>query len=161
MPGGRPSTYSEDTANLICARLAAGEPLTKICKDADMPDVVTVYRWRMAHPEFSNAYACAREDQADTLASEIIEISDDGSRDYSTDEDGVERVDHDHIQRSKLRVDARKWYASKLAPKKYSDRTEITGAAGGPVAVDHTVADRPQLTKEEWLALHAMGTAAK
>lgn len=125
MPGGRPTDYNADIATTICARLAEGEPLTRMCKEDGMPNVVTVYRWMRAHPEFSQEYARAREDQADTLASEILEIADDGARDYTVDDDGREIVDHDHIQRSKLRVDTRKWVACKMMPRRYGESTSL------------------------------------
>lgn len=76
-------------------------------------------------PSFREQYTRARAVQADFIAEQIIDISDEkakGPEDY---------------QRNKLRIDARKWYASKLAPKKYSDRTEITGADGG--AINHNI----------------------
>ena len=65
----------------------------------------------------------------------MLEISDDGSRDYTATEDGDEIPNHEHIQRSRLRVDSRKWLASKLAPKKYGDRlaAELSGPDGGPI----------------------------
>ena len=69
-------------------------------------------------------YARAREEQADKLFREIIEIADDASGDYVTTSDGKRIVDHENIQRSRLRVDARKWAAARLAPKKYGDRVE-------------------------------------
>ncbi|HCE6991259.1 TPA: hypothetical protein NOV39_001187 [Pseudomonas aeruginosa] len=83
----------------------------------------------------------AREAQADTLAEEILQIADDGSNDTYTDDEGRTHVDYDHISRSKLRVDARKWLASKMAPKKYGDRitNEHTGANGGAIEVKSTV----------------------
>src|SRR5260370_42686165 len=57
----------------------------------------------------------AREEQADKLFREIIEIADDASGDYVTTSDGKTIVDHDNIQRSRLRVDARQWAAARLA----------------------------------------------
>jgi hypothetical protein len=69
------------------------------------------------------------------LASQILEISDDGPNDFATTEEGNEVPNHEHIQRSRLRVDSRKWLASKLAPKKYGDKvsTELSGPDGGPI----------------------------
>ena len=66
----------------------------------------------------------AREEPADKLFREIIEIADNASGDYVTTSDGKRIVDHENIQRSRLRVDARKWAAARLAPKKYGDRIE-------------------------------------
>lgn len=79
-------------------------------------------------------YARARMLLTESLVDEIIEISDDKSRDFVQTDDGL-KVDHDHINRSKLRVDSRKWLASKIAPKLYGDRVALTGADGGPLVV--------------------------
>lgn len=102
-----------------------------------MPSQPTVFKWLGQQEDFAKQYARAREAQADALADEIVDISDDGSRDYFKDSDGQIVVNHDHIARSRLRVDARKWIASKLKPKKYGEKlsTELTGADGGPVIV--------------------------
>ena len=140
-PGGRPSDYSIDIATHICSELARGRPLVKICGADDMPDVTTVYRWILAHEEFRLMYARAREDQADTMADEIIQIADDGINDTYEVEGGVKLTDHDVIARSRLRVDARKWVAAKLKPKKYGDRIaqEVSGPDGGPQQLEHKV----------------------
>jgi hypothetical protein len=129
---GRPSDYTMDIAVDICSRLAQGEPLTKICRDEDKPHVSTVYRWIAALPDFRDMYARAREDQADTLADEIIAISDDGGNDTYETEDGKVLTNQDIVARSRLRVDARKWVAAKLKPKKYGDKieTEHSGWVG-------------------------------
>lgn len=134
----RPTIYSEELSALICARLASGEPLVRICKDEEMPGTSTVYRWLAASQEFRDMYARAREDQADTLADEIIEIADDGANDTYT-KDGIELTNHDVIARSKLRVDARKWIAAKLKPRKYGDKVEHEH--GGNLSVSLVSAD--------------------
>lgn len=152
MPAGRPSEYSEEMAIDICSRLASGEPLVRICRDEHMPDVRTVYRWLVAHEAFSQMYARAREDQADTLADEIIEISDESKRDKIIDADGNERMDSEYVARSRLRVDARKWVAAKLKPRKYGDKisTEHSGPDGGPIQVSkiERVLIKPDLPKK-------------
>ncbi len=65
--------------------------------------------------------------QADALFDEALEIADDASGDWSTDKDGKKTLDHEHVQRSRLRVDTRKWAAGKLAPKRYGDKLQHTG----------------------------------
>lgn len=145
----RPTKYSTALADRICARIAAGESLIRICRDEDMPGRSTVMAWLLQDKEFSDKYARARDLQAEVLADEIIEIADDGMNDVVVGEDGKERTDHEAIARSKLRVDARKWYASKVAPKKYGDRLqqEITGKDGAPLpaAVSQVVIDPKRL----------------
>lgn len=137
--GGRPSEFSATVAGLICDRLSSGETLRAICRDEGMPDQTTVFRWIRLHGEFRQQYAHAREAQADNWADEIVEISDDGTNDWMRRNGGEDdegwRANGEHIQRSRLRVDARKWLMAKAAPKKYGDKVENihTGADGGPV----------------------------
>lgn len=124
----RPSEYSEATAAAICERIANGESLRAICREDGMPDKTTVLRWLGANAAFRTQYTGAREAQADHMAEEILQIADDGLNDSYVDDEGNVRTDHDVIARSKLRVDARKWLASKMAPKKYGDKIAIGGA---------------------------------
>lgn len=136
---GRPSSYDHETAAPLLAALAEGEPLTRICKRDDMPAITTVYLWMLRFPEFAASYERAREAQAHTLADETLAIADDGSRDYKPDgDDGGVTVDHDHIARSKLRVDTRKWFASKMLPKKYGERTQVEHS--GTVSLESLIA---------------------
>jgi hypothetical protein len=128
---GRPSIFSQKLADTICERLAAGESLRAICLDETMPARSSVFKWLAEDDTFSDQYARAREAQADHMAEEILQIADDGENDtYKTDDGDV--VNHDVIARSRLRVDARKWLASKLAPKKYGDKIAVGGAGDLP-----------------------------
>lgn len=137
----RPRDYTPEMALIICDRLSDGESLRSICRDEAMPQKITVLRWLAAIPEFQTQYAHAREAQADALADEITEIADDGARDYVKTEDGREVVDHDHIARARLRVDARKWIASKLKPKKYGEKLELGGDQNAPVRLQISATD--------------------
>lgn len=104
----------------------------------DLPAVSTIMLWLANDKDFSEQYARARETQADLLADEIIEIADDTVNDSKFTENG-EIENKEWINRSRLRVDARKWKASKLAPKKYGDKVDVT--TGGekiqtPIIID-------------------------
>lgn len=124
---GRPSDYTDEIAATICERIANGESVKNIVKSEDMPAESAVYRWLAAHPSFQEQYARARAVQADRMGEDILEIADDARNDWMIRNAGdteIEVPDHEHISRSKLRVDARKWLMSKLAPKKYGDRVE-------------------------------------
>jgi hypothetical protein len=150
-PIGRPTKYTLKLGDLICALLAEGKSLRKICTLANMPAVSSVLLWVMKgergdaeYQAFSEQYRVAREAQAEFLADEIIDISDDDRNDYGFKEaeDGSGNgakafILQDNIQRAKLRVDSRKWFASKLRPKKYGEKIqqEITGKDGGPVEI--------------------------
>ena len=142
MAGGRPTDYSADLANEICARIAEGESLRSICRCEGMPNIRSVMRWLGIHPEFSQQYARAREAQAESMFEEMLEIADDGSNDWmertgKDGETGDKVVDHEHVSRSKLRVDTRKWMLARMAPKKYGDATNIklSGDAENPLSV--------------------------
>ena len=137
-PVGRPTDYSPELINEICDRIATGEPLVRICREDGMPRVVTVYRWLNKYPEFSNLYAKAKDAAADTLAEEIQDIADQMPMER-TDGNGNTQFDGAYIQWMKLRVDARKWVAAKLKPKKYGDRTIHAGDADNPVQTETTI----------------------
>ena len=51
------------------------------------------------------------------------------------DERGGWELNGEHIQRSRVRIDTRKWLLSKMLPKVYGDKAEVavTGADRGPV----------------------------
>lgn len=132
---GRPSGYSEAITAAICAMLMSGKSLRTICATPGMPGKFAVLEWLGKYPEFASQYARAREIQADTLADEIVDISDDGTNDYMADKDGVAAYNAEAVQRSRLRVDARKWFASKLAPKKYGEKLDLNH--GGTLEVAH------------------------
>lgn len=131
---GRPSDFNQKTADLICARLADGESLRSICRSDDMPHVSTVLRWvaNPEHKEFRDQYAHAREVGLEQMADEILEIADETAFDTIATKDGF-KADNEWIQRSKLRVDARKWILSKQLPKKYGDRTVLAGDPDSPL----------------------------
>jgi len=123
---GRPSSYSEELADEICLRLSYGEGLVKICRDEHIPARSTVILWLLKNKTFSDKYAQAREAQADFLLEELLDIADATEGDMLLDKDGnpTGKVNHENINRSRLRVDTRKWVITKLAPKKYGDRVE-------------------------------------
>lgn len=146
---GRPSSYTPEIAALICDRLSEGVSLREVCLPDDMPDERTVRRWVLDDVGgFSPQYARAREMQAHALADELLEISDDGSNDWMErkDEKGVGwELNGEHIQRSRLRSDTRKWLLSKMLPKVYGDRLEIDAN------VRTAVVSAEPLTEDEWL----------
>ncbi len=129
---GRPSLYTDALAAEICRRLAEGETLRSVCRDKAMPDKATILRWLVdkATAEFRAQSTYAREMQADALFDEALEIADDASGDWTVDKDGKKTLDHENIQRSRLRVDTRKWAAGKMAPKKYGDKLDLGGSIG-------------------------------
>lgn len=162
---GRPTSFTAEIGREICFRIADGESLRSICRDDHIADRKTVLRWLVTmdpnkHPDlvsFRHQYALAREAQAETFLDEILFIADDSTNDWTTKigrgGDEITVLDHEHVQRSRLRVDARKWAMSKMAPKKYGDRQalEHSGPDGGPVVVGAMVNKPQPQSKEEWI----------
>lgn len=126
---GRHSEYTKEKAESICKNLAEGLSLRQISQIEGMPDKTTVLRWLANNEDFRIQYACARVLQTENMADEIMEIADDGSNDWMkrAREDGSidEILNHEHIQRSKLRIETRRWLMGKLQPKKYGDKQTI------------------------------------
>jgi hypothetical protein len=127
---GRPSSFTQEVADAICLKLAEGLSLRTICLAEDMPSATSVFRWLAddSRTDFREQYARAREAQAERLAEEILTIADDGTADWTVGERGQEVLNAEAVARSRLRVDARKWLASKLAPKKYGEKIAVGGA---------------------------------
>jgi hypothetical protein len=134
---GRPPVHGQATKDRICTEIAAGRTLTAILRDKGMPSVKWVFENLGKDKAFGESYARAREIRAEAWAEELVGIADEGENDTYVDENGNKRTDYDVIARSRLRVDTRKWLASKLLPKTYGDKltTEVTGQGGGPVQV--------------------------
>ena len=137
---GRPTTFSQHVADVICIRIAEGESLREIVKDEGMPDRSTVYDWLLRHSAFADQYARAREEQADTLADEIIAIADEQPEVIAVTNKQGELIEHKldgaFLQWQKNRIDARKWTAMKLKPKKYGDKLALGGDAENPLKVE-------------------------
>lgn len=130
MPRGRPSLYTPELAHEICDRMAKGEALRAICRDENMPAHNTVIGWAMDNYQgFYDQYARAREIQAEVMFDEVLEIADDGSNDFMTITKGNQSYnieDKEVTNRSRLRVDSRKWYLSKVLPKKFGEKIDVT-----------------------------------
>src|SRR5262249_30913258 len=94
-----------------------------------MPHKRTVKRWLSEKPSFQMEYARAKKEMAEHFVEEMLEIADDGSNDWIERElergNVIKVADHEHIARSRLRVDTRKWLMSKLLPKKYGEKLDV------------------------------------
>lgn len=107
----------------VCALLAQGLSLRSICKREGMPSLPTIFAMVRLDPSFAQRYALAREEQAEGFADEINDIA-----------DSAQGLDSAGVNAARLRVDARKWYASKIMPKRYGDRLDVQHAGGISVA---------------------------
>lgn len=143
---GRKSTFDQKLADGILERLSNGEPLAAICRSEGMPKVRTVSDWKAAHPEFAANFARAREEGADALAAECLEIADETSNDTITLRKGeaeIEIPNKEWILRSKLRVETRLKLLAKWFPKRYGDKIEMEhGVTEGLAAVMERIRKR-------------------
>lgn len=122
--------YSEKQINdifeKICNEIEKGSALRNILKVENMPSTSTFYKWLDEDEIKSKQYARATEIRADIIFDDILNIADQNDNDTFINDEGKEVVNNDVIQRSRLKIDARKWILSKLNPKKFGDKTDIT-----------------------------------
>jgi hypothetical protein len=143
---GRPTKCTPELGALIGSLLAEGQSLRKILATENMPHMSTIMDWlakgyskdaKEPYRSFAEHYARGREAQAEVFADEIVDISDDSTQDEIFTDEGKRVCNVEFVQRSKLRIDARKWVASKLLPKKYGEKvqTEVVGKDSGAIEI--------------------------
>jgi hypothetical protein len=123
---GRPRfPYDDLLGKEICRAIATStDSLEEILKrNPTFPSRETIREWRFDLPNFAAMYVQAKQLQAELFAEEVIDISDDSTYDIKLNKDGEPVADNEVVQRSRLRVDTRKWVACKLAPRLYGDKT--------------------------------------
>lgn len=120
-----PTEIAKYKENILTEIGIEGLSIRRVCQIPGFPSIYTFYEWLKEDPEFAKQYARACEARADKIADEILEIADDSSQDSITTENG-EIENREFVNRSKVRIDARKWLLSKLHPKKYGDKLDIT-----------------------------------
>jgi hypothetical protein len=123
---GRPTIYSKELVEEICKRLGNGQTLRSICREEGFPNQDTVHNWLNKYPEFVEQYTHARIQQADTYAEMIVDEA------FSSHDAAIGR----------LRMDALKWAASKMAPKKYGDKIEVEANQTNNIKLSFTVPHR-------------------
>jgi hypothetical protein len=146
---GAPTVYTPEVGEKICDLIATTSMgLRKICQLDDIPPHLTVTKWLLDddHP-FTTQYMRAKEQQAEVLGDQIISIPDDCKPDSKFS-----------IEKAKLQVDARKFVAAKLKPKRWGDRIikEISGTDGQPIKIETAQLDLSALNEEELLQFKAL-----
>lgn len=118
---GRPTKYSAELAKDICDKIAAnGNGIKRLCaENPNWPNKDTIFTWLKNYPDFSDQYARAKQCQIEIFIDEILDIADDTSYDQIVNDQGHIVCNNEFIARSRLRIDTRKWLASKLVPKVY------------------------------------------
>ena len=115
--------YSYGLAKEICKAIStSSDGIAKLCKQhPDWPCKATIFEWLIEHDDFAAIYARAKKLQVEALMDELLDIADDSSQDIIETDKGF-KYDHEHINRARLKVDTRKWIASKLVPHLYGDK---------------------------------------
>ena len=137
---GRNTIYTDEIGDTIEARLASGETLIAIWRDEGMPGEGTVRGWALnpQHPFYAK-YTRGRELGYMRMADELIDILDDGQNDWMErhgQDDAGWAANGEHISRSRLRFEGRKWLLSKALPKIYGDKVALTDAEGGKLVIE-------------------------
>lgn len=126
----RPIEEREIIARQVFNEMRQGLSAYKACVKVGLPQS-TLSRWLDEDRSLAEDYARAREELHEFIAAEILAIAD--APVPSTDKGGV---DPGAIQKQRLQVDARKWLLSKLAPKKWGDKIEVSGDADNPLKIE-------------------------
>lgn len=132
--GGRPTKKTAKLLSDICEGLAEGKTTRVVCAEVGISQRV-LWNWLANDAEFMRMYARAKEIGAELLFEDMLEIADDGRNDWmerNDKENAGYQFNGEHVNRSRLRVDARKWYLSKLVPKKYGDKVIQQHEGGDP-----------------------------
>lgn len=106
--------FAEDVRLEVLEHIAEGKSLRAIEAMRGMPSKTTVMRWLNDDEEFRDQYARAKDEQADVLFEDVLDIADNATP--------------EEVAVARLRIDARKWMAGKLRPKKYGDKVDLTHA---------------------------------
>lgn len=124
---------THELAEALVDGISRGITLSQICRDHGI-NRGEIYKWQEDDPALRERIARARVDGFDAIAEECIEIAEDSSNDYIDTENGP-RLNAEHVQRSKLRIETRLKLLAKWDPKRYGDKVEhaVTGSDGGPV----------------------------
>ena len=124
----------EDAISYILQEITTGKSVRSILDNADrevLPSWFTFAQWLQEDDVLAKQYARAKEAMADVMFDELLLIADYSAKDVQITDEGIEYVNHEAIQRDRLRVDTRKWVLSKLNPKKYGDKQAVDLTSGG------------------------------
>jgi hypothetical protein len=127
----------QEIIDKVCELISEGNSLRSITRiDKSLPPRQTINQWIREDKNIASQYARATEERAVTIFEDILDIADNQQDDIVELEDGRQVVNHNVIQRDKLRVDSRKWMLSKMMPKKYGDKLEVDQSIKGTISQD-------------------------
>jgi len=130
------SMRTQELADILVEGVSEGIPLRELCRRHGISKSM-VYVWRKEDAEFDGRFVRAREEGFDAIAEEALEIADDGTNDWekrNRDDGTTEDVlNHEHVQRSKLRIETRLKLLAKWDPKRYGDLVKLGNADGSNI----------------------------
>ncbi len=142
-----PSEVLEDRFNTIIELIESGLPLNKALKQTNTSSA-SFSEWCKLDDLKAKRYACAREVRAEKIFEEILDIADDSSQDVErVDEYGNRIMNSEFVQRSRVRIDARKWMLAKMHPRVYGDSVKLTGDSDNPIQSKLTIEILPSSSR--------------
>ncbi len=145
-PIGRPTIYTSDLAAKLCNEIAKGKSLRKVCLAEDMPDITTVFDWLRIHKEFIQQYARATDERTEAHQELILDLGDEAIA-LSQELKGPQA--NAAVQAVKLKADNLKWVMSKMKPKKYGDKIDMTSDGKAlPTPLLHVIRDHDSNGKD-------------
>ena len=136
--------YSEELAQEICERIAAGELLINICKDEYMPTVRRCNVWLKSNEDFSALYRDSINDRLSIFEEQVISIADDAARDFKEiirNGKSTRQVDAEVIARAKLRVEVRFRHLKAGRPTKWGDTSTLITKSEDEALIDNMSTD--------------------
>jgi hypothetical protein len=128
---GRPTTYTEELGKRICHEIAGSDQgLRKLLAEHDdFPTLQTVLQWTRNNAQFADHFAQAKRQQIEAMAEDIVDLSNDDSIDPND---------------KRIRIDTRKWLLSKLIPRTYGDKLDVTSDGQALQVPTHQIDARVQ-----------------
>jgi len=132
---GRPTKWTQEIEDDICARLSRGEPLRAICRTEGYPEWNTFYSWMERSEALSARVALARENGVEAIAQDTLAMIDAEPR-YIEDGRGGTRIDAGYVQWLKLRTEQRMKLLACWSPNRYGNRVQVAGDKDNPLQVN-------------------------
>lgn len=149
MARGKWKPYDPDVAAQICELVSNGKSIVECAQVKGIPSRNVIYKWLDESEDFRDRYARARKERADLLADEIINLADGAEDHFGYDTEAFDPAKARlRLDAARLKIDTRKWAASKMDPKTYGDSKTIKGDEKEPLVVDLNVTP----AKEAFLA---------
>lgn len=129
---GRPIKWTQErketAMTFVLQQIADGKSVKSIFdkREIELPTRSMFHTWLIENSGFLDKYEKSMIMRSDIIFDEILEIADETANDEIDLGDGIKAVNHEAIQRARLKIDARKWILAKMVPKKYGDKVDVT-----------------------------------